>query len=65
MLIERADPGLQAIPADERSFAFLGAAHRLKVGTALPAPTGVFPRWISPEEQAKRAGQAKPGKAKG
>ncbi len=53
---------LLAIPEGERTFAHLSAAHRLKAGTKLPAPTGVFPRWISPEEQAKRAGQAKPGK---
>ena len=53
---------LLAIPAGERNFAHLGTAHRLKAGTTLPAPSGVFPRWISPEEQAKRAGQPKPGK---
>jgi methionyl-tRNA synthetase len=53
---------LMAIPEGERTFAHLGSAHRLKPGTTLPAPSGVFPRWISPEEQAKRAGQAKPAK---
>jgi methionyl-tRNA synthetase len=46
----------------ERTFAYLGASHRLKPGTVLPAPAGVFPRWIDPEEAAKRAGQPKPGK---
>jgi methionyl-tRNA synthetase len=53
---------LLAVGGEARSFASLGAGHRLQPGTTLPAPTGVFPRWISPEEQAKRAGQPKPGK---
>jgi methionyl-tRNA synthetase len=53
------------VPVDARSFAHLGPAHRLALGTALPAPQGVFPRWIDPEEQAARAGQPKPGKKKG
>ena len=39
-----------AIPADARSFAHLGAAHRLVPGTPLPKPEGVFPRWVAPEE---------------
>jgi methionyl-tRNA synthetase len=56
---------LLAVPADARTFAALGAKHRLAPGTMLPAPSGVFPRWIDPEEAAKRAGQPKPGKAKG
>jgi methionyl-tRNA synthetase len=53
---------LLAVPATERTFAHLGAAHRLAPGTVLPAPTGVFPRWIDPEEAARRAGQPKPSK---
>jgi methionyl-tRNA synthetase len=53
---------LLAVPVDERSFNRLGGGHRLKPGITLPMPTGVFPRWVSPEEQAKRAGQPKPGK---
>jgi len=37
-----------AVPADARSFASLDAA--LAPGTALPAPQGVFPRWVEPAE---------------
>ncbi|MEH2477514.1 methionyl-tRNA synthetase [Nitrobacteraceae bacterium AZCC 2146] len=40
------------IPADERDFAALGGATRIKPGTALPAPTGVFPRYIEPTASA-------------
>ena len=36
------------IPADQRDFAGLGGAVRIKPGTALPAPTGIFPRYIEP-----------------
>jgi len=43
---------LLAIPADERSFAFIGADHALKTGTALPAPQGVFPRYVEETEAA-------------
>jgi methionyl-tRNA synthetase len=35
-----------AVPANERSFAFIGEAHALKAGTPLPAPSGVFPRIV-------------------
>ena len=38
-----------AVPADARSFAALGAAGRLVPGTALPAPQGVFPRYVESE----------------
>ena len=41
---------LLAIPADERDFVHLGAAHRLKPGTPLPAPSGIFPRFVEAEE---------------
>ncbi len=37
-----------AVPADERDFAHL--ASGLRAGTQLPAPQGVFPRWVEPEE---------------
>jgi methionyl-tRNA synthetase len=37
---------LLAIPADERSFAFLGGEHRIAAGAKLPAPSPVFPRYI-------------------
>ena len=40
---------LLAVPAEERSFAALGGAHRLAPGTTLPAPSGVFPRYVEPE----------------
>jgi methionyl-tRNA synthetase len=36
------------IPADQRDFKFLGGGTRIKPGTALPAPTGIFPRYIEP-----------------
>ncbi|HEX6000265.1 MAG TPA: methionine--tRNA ligase [Hyphomicrobiaceae bacterium] len=47
---------LLAQPADARSFAALGETGRLKPGTPLPAPTGVFPRYMPPkdEEPAKK-----------
>jgi methionyl-tRNA synthetase len=36
------------IPRDARDFASLGGAARIKPGTALPAPVGIFPRYIEP-----------------
>jgi methionyl-tRNA synthetase len=36
-------------PEDARTFKALGAAGRLQPGTALPEPTGVFPRYVEPE----------------
>src|SRR6266852_801076 len=36
------------IPADQRDFASLGGVTRIKAGTVLPAPTGIFPRYIEP-----------------
>jgi methionyl-tRNA synthetase len=36
------------IPADQRDFKFLGGGIRIKPGIALPAPTGIFPRYIEP-----------------
>src|SRR6266849_1946385 len=36
------------IPADERDFASLGGATRIEPGTRLPAPVGIFPRYIEP-----------------
>jgi methionyl-tRNA synthetase len=38
------------VPPSERNFAALGGAKRLAPGTALPAPVGVFPRYIEPKE---------------
>jgi methionyl-tRNA synthetase len=36
------------IPADARDFASLGGATRIEPGTRLPAPVGIFPRYIEP-----------------
>ena len=57
---------LLAVPADERSFAALGGAHRLAPGTTLPAPSGVFPRYVEPEagDRREHAGGHAEGKAK-
>lgn len=38
-----------AIPATARSFAQIDAAHALVSGTPLPAPSGVFPRFVEAE----------------
>jgi len=38
-----------AVPDEARSFASLGDAGRLESGTALPAPTAVFPRYVEAE----------------
>jgi methionyl-tRNA synthetase len=45
---------------DRRSFAALGAGGWLVAGTPLPAPAGVFPRYVDPEEAA--AAEVKPAK---
>jgi methionyl-tRNA synthetase len=37
-----------AIPQAERDFASLGGATRIKPGSKLPAPVGVFPRYVEP-----------------
>jgi methionyl-tRNA synthetase len=36
------------IAADARDFAALGGATRIEPGTQLPAPTGIFPRYVEP-----------------
>jgi methionyl-tRNA synthetase len=36
------------IPDGARDFAALGGAARIKAGTRLPAPVGVFPRYVEP-----------------
>jgi methionyl-tRNA synthetase len=36
------------IPADQREFDALGGSTRIKPGTALPAPSGIFPRYVEP-----------------
>jgi methionyl-tRNA synthetase len=40
-----------AVPTDARTFAALGEGGALKPGTPLPAPEGVFPRYV--EEPAQ------------
>ena len=42
---------LLAVPEEARGFDHLGEAGRLKAGTALPQPTGVFPRHVDPEAE--------------
>jgi methionyl-tRNA synthetase len=41
---------LLGIPQEDRSFAALGAEHRLVSGSALPAPSAIFPRYVEPED---------------
>jgi methionyl-tRNA synthetase len=43
---------LLAVPLAERQFAMLGGAHRIAAGTALPAPSPVFPRYVESEGSA-------------
>jgi len=38
------------IPEGERTFAALGGGTRIAPGTVLPAPVGVFPRYVEPKE---------------
>jgi methionyl-tRNA synthetase len=40
-----------AVPEASRAFASLGAAGRLVAGTPLPAPGGVFPRYVEAEAE--------------
>jgi methionyl-tRNA synthetase len=47
---------------DARAFAALGEAGRLRPGTALPPPTGVFPRYVDPKDDAKEKPAPKPKK---
>src|SRR5207248_5655441 len=43
---------LLAVPEHARDFAHLGKNGRLPAGTALPAPSPVFPRYVEAEEKA-------------
>jgi methionyl-tRNA synthetase len=43
---------LLAISPDARDFAHLGASHRMAAGAELPAPTGIFPRYVEPVAEA-------------
>jgi methionyl-tRNA synthetase len=40
---------LVAVAEEDRVFAKLGEAGRLKPGTELPAPSPVFPRYVAPD----------------
>ncbi|MDO9412890.1 MAG: methionine--tRNA ligase, partial [Pseudolabrys sp.] len=53
---------LLAVSADERGFDALGAGQRLPHGRQLPAPQGVFPRYVEPEAEAGPAPEPKPKK---
>lgn len=55
---------LLAVGADERAFDALAAGKRLPHGRTLPAPQGIFPRYIEPEtdETGKPAKPPKPAK---
>jgi methionyl-tRNA synthetase len=44
---------LLGVPEAERQFSELGGGHRLAVGTALPAPSPVFPRYVESETSAQ------------
>ena len=44
---------LLGVPADKRMIADLGPSGRLTAGTPLPAPSGVFPRYVEPENGAE------------
>ena len=46
---------LLAIPEGARTFAALGTAGRLHGGATLPAPQGVFPRYIDPDAEAAKS----------
>ncbi len=43
---------LLGVGESSRDFASLGAAHRLKPGTMLPVPVGIFPRYVEPVAEA-------------
>lgn len=45
--------GLLAVGDDQRSFEYCGAAHALVTGAELPAPQGIFPRFIDHAELDK------------
>jgi methionyl-tRNA synthetase len=43
---------LLAVPAGERTFAFLGGTYRIAAGVNLPAPAPIFPRYVEAEARA-------------
>ncbi len=38
-----------SVAQDARDFSFIGTNHALKAGTPLPAPAGIFPRYVEEE----------------
>ena len=44
-----------SVAADRRGFAEIGEGGELLAGTGLPAPQGVFPRWVEPEQPAAQS----------
>jgi methionyl-tRNA synthetase len=52
-----------AVEQSARGFERLGKQGRLAPGIAIPAPTGVFPRYVDPEEAARAEAQPKKGKS--
>jgi methionyl-tRNA synthetase len=55
---------LLAVGADERGFDALDGGKRLPHGRPLPAPQGVFPRYVEPEAESEAAPAPKPKKPK-
>jgi len=53
---------LLSVPLGERAFSALEAGNRLKAGIALPAPAGVFPRYVEPEADGEAGPKPKPPK---
>jgi methionyl-tRNA synthetase len=51
-----------AVSPDARDFAHLTEAHALKPGTSLPAPAGVFPRYVESEAPTDAASPKAKGK---
>jgi methionyl-tRNA synthetase len=46
---------LLGVEAAHRQFDHVGARHRLRSGTALPAPAPIFPRYVEPETAGEGA----------
>jgi hypothetical protein len=51
---------LLAVPANERTFSFLGGKHRLAAAVKLPPPTAVFPRYVEAEAPAAQLEEKHP-----
>ena len=57
--------GLLGQKSDDQTFKALGEAGRLVPGTVLPAPTGVFPRYVAPDAEDDEKAKPKPAKGGG